>query len=176
MELAILDVEKTSLSEEDIRKVAEMMIHPGIMRWDIECRSHTTDAQKLLPKLREFFERTPNDEDQLCLLAKREGKIAGFLGVHRFGGSKPHVGDVGIMVHPDFQNRGIGTKLLRAGIALAKEKGFKRLEADTLAENKAMRRTAEKAGFRVEGIRAKAVDMHGQLKDEALYAILLHKP
>ena len=77
------------------------------------------------------------------------------------------------MVHPDYQCKGIGTKLLETGIELAKEKGLKRLEADTLSSNKAMRRIAEKAGFRLEGIRKKDVNMHGRLMDSALYALLL---
>ena len=173
MTVEILDVEEVTVSEKDIREVAELMVHPEIMRWDTDYRSHTTDAQELLPKLRESFKRTPSDEDQLCLLARSEGKVVGFLGIHRFGGSKPHIGDVGIMVDPDYQGKGIGTKLLKGGIELARDKGFKRLEADTLATNKAMRRTAEKAGFQLEGIRRKCANMHGQLKDEALYALLL---
>ena len=173
MTVEIMDAKKVSLSDKEIREVAAIMVHPGIMRWDIDYRSHTTDVQKLLPKLREFFKRTPDDEDQLCLVAESEGNVAGFLGIHRFGGSKPHVGDVGIMVHPDCQRKGIGTKLLKAGIELARDKGLKRLEADTLLANKAMRRTAEKAGFQLEGIRRKAIDMHGRLMDEALYSLLL---
>ena len=63
--------------------------------------------------------------------------------------------------------------MLKAGTALARKKGFKRLEADTLATNKAMRRTAEKAGFKLEGTRKKDVNMHGRLMDSALYALLL---
>lgn len=67
--------------------------------------------------------------------------------MHRFSDPKSHVGDVGVMVHPDHQRKGISTKLLNAGIGLALAKGFRRLEADALATNKAMRRTAEKSEF-----------------------------
>jgi len=42
-----------------------------------------------------------------------------------------------------------------------------------LVENKASRRLLEKAGFQLEGIRRKAINMHDELKDEALYALLL---
>ena len=147
MTVEILDVEEVPVSEKDVREVADIMVHPEIMLWDVEYRSHTTEVKKLIPKLKEFFERTPDDEDQLCLLAKSEGKVVGFLGIHRFGRSKPHIGDVGIMIHPDYQRKGIGTKLLKAGTKLAREKGFMRLEADTLAANKAMR----KLGFNLKG-------------------------
>ncbi len=97
----------------------------------------------------------------------------GFLGIHRFIEPKIHLGDVGIMVHPDLQRKCIGTKLLKTGVMLARERGFLRLTADTLAENKAMKRIAEKMGFQLEGIRKKNINMYGQLKDEALYALLL---
>ena len=171
--LKIVNVEEVAVSDEDVRSVAEMMLHPKVLRWDSEYRSLGSNIEELSKGLGEFLRQTSKDESQFCLLAKMDGKTVGFLGIHRFGGSKPHVGDVGIIVHPDYQRRGIGTRLLRAGIELASRKRFKRLEADTLGENKCMRKTAEKAGFQLEGIRRQAIEMRGELKDEALYAIML---
>ena len=173
MTIEIFDAEKFSLSDEDIRRVAEMEIHPEIRKWDTDYIHHSDDLETNIRGFRKFFERVPKDKNQLCLLAKLDGKIVGFLGIHRFSEPKGHVGNVGIMVHPHHQLKGIGTKLLKAGIKLARDKGFKRLEADTLATNKAMRRTAEKAGLQLEGIRTKDINMHGQLQDSAVYAILL---
>ncbi|MGD8506898.1 MAG: GNAT family protein [Candidatus Bathyarchaeota archaeon] len=171
--LEIIDAEKILVSDGDIRRVAEIMINPEIMKLDVDYRHHSDNLETMFQRLRDFFERVSAEENQLCLLAKSDGKLVGFLGIHRFSEPKSHVGDVGIMVHPDHQQKGIGTKLLKAGIKLARERDFKRLEADTLAENRAMRRTAEKAGFQLEGIRRSEIDMYGQLKDEALYALLL---
>lgn len=65
----------------------------------------------------------------------------GFVGIHRLKGEiveMAHVGEVGIAVHPDFQRREIGTKLLKTCVSLAGKRGFKRLEADTLAHNTAI--------------------------------------
>lgn len=173
MALEIIDAEKISVSDEDILRVAELMIHPEIRKMDTDYRRHTNNLETMFQRLNDFFERVPKDENQLCLLAKLDGEVVGFLGIHRFNELKSHVGDVGIMVHPDHQQKGIGIKLLKTGIKLAREKGFKRLEADTLAENRAMRRTVEKAGFQLEGIKRKDINMYGELKDEALYALLL---
>jgi len=161
------------LSNQDIRSIAEMEVHPEIRKWDTDYIHHSDDLETNIRGFREWFDRIPKDENQLCLLAKSDGKVVGFLGIHRFSPPRNHVGDVGIMVHPDHQRKGIGTKLLKAGIEIAKEKGFKRLEADTLAANEAMRRTAEKAGFQLEGVRRKAISIHGKLLDLALYAIVL---
>jgi len=173
MTLEILDVEKISMSDKVIFSVAEMETHPEIRKWDTDYARHSDNLETNIRAFRRFFKQIPKDKNQLCLLAKLDDNIVGFLGIHRFDEPKNHVGDVGIMVHPGHQRKGIGTKLLKAGIKLAREKGFKRLEADTLADNRAMRRIAEKAGFQLEGIRRKAINMHSHLKDTALYAILL---
>ena len=42
-----------------------------------------------------------------------------------------------------------------------------------LEEDKASRRLLEKGDFQLEGIRRRNINMYDQLKDEALYAILL---
>jgi RimJ/RimL family protein N-acetyltransferase len=48
-----------------------------------------------------------------------------------------------------------------------------RLEADTLARNKAMIRVAEKAGFWREEVRKMRVKMNGKYEDEVLFAMIL---
>ena len=173
MRLEIVDATSISLDDEDIRSIAVMEIHPEIRRWDTDYVHHSDDLEANVLGFRRFFERLHNEKDQLCLLARMDTKVVGFLGIHSFGQPKSHVADVGIMVHPDHQRKGIGTALLKAGIELARKEGIKRLEADTLATNKAMRRIAEKTGFRLEGIRRRDMNMHGRLMDSALYAILL---
>ena len=80
------------------------------------------------------------------------------------------------MVHPDFQRGGIGTELLRACLSLAGRRGFKRLEADTLANNKAMRRILEKVGFKLEGVRPMRFKRNEEYLDEACYGILFNEP
>ena len=82
-----------------------------------------------------------------------------------------HVGEVGIMVHPKHQNRGVGTALLKACVHVSRKRGFRRLEADTLAHNTAMMRIAEKAGFTLEGIRRGRFKRDNTYLDEAMLAI-----
>lgn len=55
------------------------------------------------------------------------------------------MGEVGISVHPNYWNRGFGTRLLKAAVEKAMNEGILRLEIKTLASNKAMIRIAEKA-------------------------------
>ncbi len=51
-------------------------------------------------------------------------------------------------VHPEFQNRGIGTRLVLAAIGQAREAGHPAMYLETEESNAAARRTYEKAGFR----------------------------
>jgi len=51
-------------------------------------------------------------------------------------------------VHPRFQNRGIGTRLVRAAIRQARRDGFPTMYLETEESNSPARRAYEKAGFR----------------------------
>ena len=75
---------------------------------------------------------------------------------------------------PIINEEKIGTKLLKASISLAKKRRFKDPEIVTFAENKTMRRAAEKARFHLEGNKnKKAINFHGKLRDENIIVILL---
>lgn len=51
-------------------------------------------------------------------------------------------------VHPEFQNRGIGTRLVRKAIQQARKAGFSAMYLETDDFNGPARRAYEKAGFR----------------------------
>jgi len=84
-------------------------------------------------------------------------KIAGQCG---FSFSKEgrgrHIADIGWVVHPDYQGRGIATNLVRTALNFAKKKGFKRAEAEIAVPNKASVKIAKKAGFKIEGRKEKS--------------------
>jgi len=180
MTLEILDVEKIErreVGDEDIRRIAEIAVHPEVLKWCPVYRDNP-DLETRVERLSELFDQIAKDadflENRFLLLAKLDGKIVGYSQGHRF--SMPHenhVGDIEVIVHPEYQRKGVGYELLKNGIKLAREKGFKRLVSNPLADNKATRRTLERGGFQLEGIRRKAINMHGQLKDEASNALLL---
>lgn len=68
-----------------------------------------------------------------------------------------HRVDVGWRVHPDYMNKGIGTRLLNAVLEDAKKKGYKKAEAEAAVENKASLRLSMKCGFRIEGRKKKGM-------------------
>ncbi len=171
MSFQIVDAKKHPLDDEAVRRLAEIETHPKVIEWDVDV--HTKDEDEMYQSFKKFFERLPDDKDQLFLIGKLEGEVVGFLGVHRKRKRMSHVGVVGVTVHPDYWRKGFGTKLLKSGIECAREEGFTRLEADTLAKNTTMRRIAEKLGFKLEGIRKMRIEKDGKYEDEALLALLL---
>lgn len=62
-----------------------------------------------------------------------------------------HVATLGITVHDDYQNRGLGTLLLQRLIDIAGEKGIKKIKLDVVTHNSRAIHLYEKFGFEVEG-------------------------
>jgi RimJ/RimL family protein N-acetyltransferase len=69
--------------------------------------------------------------------------------------------------------RGYGTLLMQAGVEHVRQEGFLRLDADTIAKNKAMLRIAEKVGFKIEGKRRMMIKLNGKYEDEVLLGLVL---
>jgi len=170
MDLEILDTKETCLTDDEIHMLAEIEEHPDVQKW--ASHAYGGSIEKMYAWFKKSLSDLPESGNEF-LVARVGGVVVGFAGIHRLGGNMSHVGEVGIMVHPEQQNRGIGTALLKACIRIARKRGFERLEADTLAQNKAMMRIAEKAGFKLEGIRRGRIKRNDSYSDEALQAINL---
>jgi len=164
MNIKVLDAKEICLSDDEISMLAEIEEHPDVRKWV----SHVYGGS--IEKMHAWFKKSlselPESGNEF-LVAKVDERIVGFVGIHRLSGNMGHVGEVGIMVHPKQHNKGIGTALLKACIGIAKKRGFERLEADTLAHNKAMVRIAEKTGFRLEGIRKRRIKKNNTYFDES---------
>lgn len=80
---------------------------------------------------------------------------------------------LGLGLRPGFQGRGMGTDITRVlchyGFVVL---GLHRLQVDTLADNEAMIRTAERVGFTREGLHREAAWIMGQRLDLAVLGLL----
>lgn len=108
-------------------------------------------------------------------LDKSNGKV---VGISSFSSRERkrtrHRGEVGWSVHPDYARKGIATKLVMAVLKEAKQKGFKRAEAETAVENISSVRLAKKCGFRIEGRRRAGLLLDdGRYVDTYLFGKLL---
>ena len=171
LNLEILDAKKVFLTEEDVRSIVEIERHPKVQEWLYLYVD--PDFQKELRDYQEFFRRLPKNEKADILTAQCDGLTVGFLALWRLEAFMEHVATIGISVHPDYWGRGIATQLMKSAIELARGKGVKRLEVETLAKNAPMRHLAERLGFKLESLRKERIKKDGLYHDEVAYFMLL---
>jgi len=88
------------------------------------------------------------------LVAVVSDEVVGMLGVQTFQNRprRRHVGAIGMGVHDEWQGKGIGTALMRAGLDLADNwLNLTRLELEVYTDNEPAIRLYERFGFEREG-------------------------
>jgi RimJ/RimL family protein N-acetyltransferase len=117
--------------------------------------------------------RAPSDDVSVFSIVERAGgEVAGEA---LLWGIDTHnrLAHLGVSLRPGFRGRGLGTDVVQVlchyGFAV---RGLRRLQLETLAANGAMRRAAERAGFRLEGTLRGAAWVMGEVQDEVVYGLL----
>jgi RimJ/RimL family protein N-acetyltransferase len=86
------------------------------------------------------------------------------------------LGHLGVSLRPAFRGRKLGADVVRVlcyyGFTV---RGLHRLQLETLADNAAMRRAAEHAGFEHEGTLREAAWVLGEFADEVVYGLLVNE-
>jgi len=81
---------------------------------------------------------------------------------------------VGLSLLPGFRGKGLGIDVVRVLCRYAfVTLGLHRVQLETLADNDAMIRTAERVGFRLEGRNREAAWVNGGFADEVVYGLLV---
>lgn len=110
-----------------------------------------------IKKIRTNFKSKKPNSYSVIAIDKEKNKLAGSVTISfKKEGRLRHRVDMGWGVHPDYQGRGIATELLTEALKFAKNKGFKRAEAEMAIVNKGSWRLAKKCGFKIEGRKKKA--------------------
>lgn len=127
----------------------------------------------------EFIEDMgPNEHNFVAVTQTEEGELLiGAVGLTvRINPRTRHVGSVGIFVHKDYQDRGLGTALLRTVLDLADNwLMLVRVELEVYEDNTRAKHLYEKMGFEVEGLRRKAVVRDGKYIGEYMMSRLRRK-
>jgi acetyltransferase len=78
----------------------------------------------------------------------RENGIKKMIGVARLI-MNPDLtsGEVAVLVHDNFQGKGLGTKFVKVLIEIARERGLEDIRADVLTENENMLKIFQRLGF-----------------------------
>ncbi len=116
--------------------------------------------------------------EDFLLVAEVKGQVVGNLGLHPAGRARRrHAASVGMAVRDDFQNRGVGTALLRAAIEVADHwLNYLRLELTVYTDNAPALALYRKFGFVVEGTLVDYAFRNGRYVDTYMMARLRPAP
>ena len=120
---------------------------------------------------RRHFSEALHDERAVLLVAEVDGRIVGQLDMElaRYG-----VADLAMVVAQGWRGQGIGTALLRAGIAWARGAGAHKVALQVWPHNQAAIALYEKLGFQREGLlRRHYRRRNGELWDAVVMGLLL---
>lgn len=158
------------------------------------------DGQAILNQLKTVFGETENltrDSDEVTLtlaeerayleahlaheldfnmLAFVDGRIAGNLAVRAVNNYRKmrHRAGLGLTVLKEFWHMGVGSTLMKEGIAQARENGFEQIELDVFADNERAVALYQRYGFEEWGrIKRAGRFRDGSYHDELLMGLLL---
>ena len=131
---------------DDYKDIAEILACPGVVRDTLQL------PYVALDKRRKYVEEYLG-EGVYYLVSIVGGKVVDNLGLHRKKDRLAHVAGLGMAVHDDYQDQGIGTALMAAAMDLADNwLNLKRLELMVFTDNlRAIHLLYEKCGFMFEG-------------------------
>lgn len=143
---------------EDAAAVHEIRTQPRVIEFTTALPSERLDGSQ------RFLENFGPDDH--VLVAEIDGHVVGMAGLHVKRGKQRHCGEIGMMVHDQYQGRGVGRKLLEALLDLADHHlGLARVELEVLADNPRATRLYEGCGFEHEGRKRRAVYRRGDYVD-----------
>jgi L-phenylalanine/L-methionine N-acetyltransferase len=138
-------------------------------------RVYAGTLQLPYPSREQWRRRLAESEGAHNLVAVAGERVVGMFGLHTFP-QRPrrhHAGAVGMSVHDDWQGRGVGTALMRAGLDLADNwLGLTRLELEVYTDNEPAVRLYERFGFEREGVLRQHAYRDGRYVDSLLMARL----
>jgi len=111
----------------------------------------------------------------LPVLALVKDRVVGNASIHFCDGPKRHIGEVRLFLAKDFRKRGLGMKMIKALIDLARKQGLGILLAEVLAEQTKVVKAFETLGFKVQA----TLDDYflfpdGESRDVVLMTMALH--
>jgi RimJ/RimL family protein N-acetyltransferase len=132
----------------------------------------TTNGWRTVNDERRYLRAIRRYPNAAVFVAEDEGAIVGRLSIARDQHpASAHVADLGLMVAASHRRRGIGTGLLDAAVAWARESGVKKLELHVFPWNEAAIRLYERYGFVKEGYRRNHYRRGGEFVDAILMAL-----
>jgi putative acetyltransferase len=141
----LLNVTIRAFQMNDWQDMAELWQQPEVIWGTLQMPYQSLDD------LRRRLENPPEGLHRLVAVAE-DGCVIGMLGLQVGRGRVAHAAHIGMMVHPDFHNQGVGSALIEAAINLAEKwLNLIRLDLQVYTDNAAAIHLYEKFGFQIEG-------------------------
>lgn len=147
---------------EDARDVHALRVMEGVRETILALPSErVSDTEEFIRSTKEHL-----------MVAEVDGRVVGMAGlVIPAMARQRHTAGVGIMVHTDYQGRGIGRALMESLLDIADNwLMLKRVELSVFTDNERAVRLYESLGFVVEGTKRYAAVKNGVHADEYLMA------
>ena len=152
---------------DDYQDIYQVLSCPGVVRNTLQLPYVSLDRR------RQYLENL--EPGRHLLVAEVEGRVVGELGLHQQRNRRNHVATLGMVVHDDFQDKGVGTRLLQAALDLADNwLNLKRVELQVFTDNDGAVHLYEKFGFIIEGTHKDDTFREGQYIDT--YSMARVKP
>ena len=159
-----MDIKIRPIKIEDAEGINALRIMDGVRENILGITSERIDRSK------NFISNLNNNAHMYVaeIIENEESKIIGTIGLHVSENPRlRHCGSIGIMVHKDYQGKGIGKKLMSTVIDLSDNwLMLKRLELGVFTDNKRALSLYKSFGFEIEGTKKYAVIRDGKFEDE----------
>ena len=123
---------------------------------------------------RKWLEGRLNDPREVQIGAFKDGALVGMAGVTKAVPYKrgTHRASIDIALEKDISHLGLGTILMREGIAAAQRMGYEKLELAVCASNERAKRLYDRYGFKTYGVCERAFKYSdGHYDDEQLMVL-----
>jgi RimJ/RimL family protein N-acetyltransferase len=124
---------------------------------------------------RSFITGAAESGNSIFIVADDGGRVVGIASI--FGGKRQaarHNGTIGISLHPDYRDRGLGTRMMLWLISWARgAEVLTRLELEVFSGNARAIHLYEKVGFVREGLRRNAFLKYGRYVDSVMMGMML---
>jgi RimJ/RimL family protein N-acetyltransferase len=126
---------------------------------------------------RENIRRVQTTQAALAIVAWKGPEIIGYLNVEPGRRRKiRHVAEIGMSVREGHRRRGVGLALMEYAEAWARKTGkIEKLALNVFSGNEAAIRLYEKAGYEVEGVLKRQINLDGEYQDLILMGKLLQE-
>lgn len=120
----------------------------------------------------DYLEKVSSNDDAAYFIIEYKGDNAGNISLHGLK-TEYRKGEFGISVHPNYHNKGIGTKAVKMIVEYGFEtQNLHKIRGGHLEDNKASKRVMEKAGLQEEGRERHYKYVDGEWKDVVWMSVL----